>query len=276
MCLAVSHGGGTRATALAVAGARAAGARTATITNTPGAGAAAEADQIFLTPLHDESWCHTVAYSSALLTGAILAARLGEPQVAPAAAGDLLRHAIGLDVAPVAQQLADRRIILCAGAGVDHVTARELALKIAEGTRIPATAPELETVLHGQLVGHDAADALIIVALHDGPERERLALRAGHVAQAVAAIGLPVAALLSPGLDRALAAELTPAGRIVVTEQASLLESEFGALLAGAALLQALTLGFTSVRATNPDLIRREEAIYRQAAHFGKEESTDW
>jgi fructoselysine-6-P-deglycase FrlB-like protein len=276
-CLAVSHDGQTRASTLALLAARTAGAHTIAITCQRDGSVARAADSVLLTPRHDDSWCHTLAYTSALAAGAALAGRLGPFTAQPAAARELLERAIrSTDPAPVAGRLADRRVVLCAGAGPDHTTARELALKIAEGARLPTIALELETVLHGQLAGHEPADALILVAITDQPERERLTRRAAHAARAAAAIGLPVAGLFSGGYDRALAAELTPAGRLVIEPaDLSLLDRRLAGLLAGAGALQMLTLELAHARHANPDLIRREQAPYRHAAHEA-ENSADW
>lgn len=278
VCLAISHDGETRASALALRAARTAGAHTIAVTHRPGAAVARAADGVLLTPRHDDSWCHTVAYTSALAAGAALAGRVGPLAADPAAAGRLLKDATESTgpLAPVAERLAGRRVVLCAGAGTDHVTARELALKIAEGARLPTLALELETVLHGQLAAHDPADALILVAITDHPERDRLGRRAAHVARAAAAIGLPVAGLLSAAYDQALAAELTPAGRVVAElGDPDLLDRPLAGLLAGAGKLQTLTLALAHARRTNPDLIRREEAPYRSAAQEA-ESSGDW
>ena len=277
VCLAISHDGETRATTLALLAARAAGAHSIAITSQPDASVARAAEQVLETPRHDDSWCHTVAYTSALVAGAALAAHLGPVTADPAAARELLESATRpTDAAPVAERLADRRVVLCAGAQADHATARELALKIAEGARLPTLALELETVLHGQLAGHEPADALILVAITDHPERERIARRATHVARAAAAIGLPAAALLSDAYDAMLPAELTPAGRLVVERADShRVDTRLAGLLAGAGALQTLTLELAHARRTNPDLIRREEASYRQAAHEG-ESDADW
>ena len=198
VCLAVSHDGGTRASALALLAARRAGAHTIAVTQQPDAGVACAAESVLVTPRHDDSWCHTVAYTSALAVGAALAGGLGPFTAEPAATRELLEHATRFtSLAPIADRLADRRVVLCAGAQADHTTARELALKIAEGAGLPTLALELETVLHGQLAAHEPTDALILVAITDGPDRERLARRATHVARAAAAIGLPVAGLFS-------------------------------------------------------------------------------
>jgi fructoselysine-6-P-deglycase FrlB-like protein len=277
LCLAVSHDGGTRATMLALEAARDAGARTAAITVDADSGVAQAADVIVHTPLHDRSWCHTVAYTSALLAGASLAACLGLDRVtAEHARAALQDNLTSRDGVKVAAALADRRVLICAGLGDDQITARELALKIAEGARIPTLALELETVLHGQLAGHDQVDGLILVAVSEHSQRDRIARRIQHVAQAAREIGLPVAALLTDEYAGGLAADLTPAGRArVQLPPSDLVQSTLGGLLAGAAALQRLTLELAHVRGTNPDLIRREQRPYRAAAHAA-ENPRDW
>ena len=277
LCIAVSHNGGTRATALALQAAHAVGARTVAITAQADAGVAQAADRVLLTPRHDESWCHTVAYTSAIAAGAALAVGLGSTAADPVAARGLLEIAIASkQPTAIASGLADRRVILCAGAQVDHFTARELTLKIAEGARLPTLALELETVVHGQLVAHEAGDALVLIAITDHPAHDRIAHRATHVARAAAAIGLPVAGLVSSAYDQALASELTPAGRVVVElPDSAALGRRLAGLLAGAGMLQALTLELAHARGTNPDLIRREQAPYRQAAAEA-ETPVDW
>jgi fructoselysine-6-P-deglycase FrlB-like protein len=266
LCLAVSHDGGTRATLLALEAAARAGARTAAITAKPGGSIPKAAEHVLLTPRTDRSWCHTVGYTSAISAGAAVASRLGLAGVTPAAAADALAGGLGAGGAEaIAQRLADRRTILCAGLGPDLTSARELALKIAEGAQLPALALELETILHGQLAGHDGRDALVLVALAGHPDGERHLRRAAQVASAAAAIGLEVAALVSEAGDPLLAPELTPAGRLTVPDGGGL-EPTLAALLAGAGALQALTLALVHARATNPDLIRREQAPYRAAA----------
>jgi glucosamine--fructose-6-phosphate aminotransferase (isomerizing) len=277
MCVGISHDGGTRATVLALRAAAAAGARTVALTNQPDASVAHAADAVMLTPLHDDSWCHTVAYSSALLAGLTVAAQLRPISAKPAAVRALFdRVVVAPEAAPAARRLADRRVVLCAGAGPDHITARELALKIAEGARMPTAALELETVLHGQLAGHEPADGLILIAIAEHPERRRVARRAELVAQAAAAIGLPVAVILSSGYRELIAQELTPAGRISIElPPDEVLEPTAAALLAGAAGLQLVTLELAHARGTNPDLIRREQEPYRRAALLA-EEDQDW
>jgi fructoselysine-6-P-deglycase FrlB-like protein len=106
-CLAVSHDGQTRASTLALLAARTRGAHTIAITCQPDASIARAAGRVLLTPRHDDSWCHTVAYTSALAAGAALAGRLGPFTARPAAARELLGRAIrSADPAPIAGRLA--------------------------------------------------------------------------------------------------------------------------------------------------------------------------
>ena len=259
VCVAVSHDGETRATELAV-DCRPRGRRphdrnhpAGVLERRPGDRSRARhaAPRRLVVPYRG------LQLGAARGRGDRLPARRGRAQ--PAAARALLRDATGLDARPVAECLAGCRVVLCAGAGADEITARELALKIAEGARMPTLGLELETVLHGQLAGHEPADALVLIAIADGAERDRIARRTGQVAAAAAAIGLPVAALLSASYDRALAPELTPAGRLVVgLPEPALLGGVLAGLLAGAGALQALTLRLAHARDINPDLIRRE------------------
>jgi len=274
-CLAISHDGGTRATLLALEAAGRAGARTAAITAKPAGAVPQAAAHVLATPFADRSWCHTVGYTSAIVAGAALASRLGLAGVTPEAASAALAAGLGASgVEAVAARLADRRVILCAGIGADLTSARELALKIAEGAHSPTLAMELETVLHGQLGGHDERDALVVLALNQHADGERHRRRIEHVAQAVAEIGLPVAAVLSESASERLAPELTSAGRAVVLSDGGP-QPLLAALLAGAGALQALTLALAHARKTNPDLIRREQAPWRAAAAVA-EGSSSW
>ncbi|MGH2950094.1 MAG: SIS domain-containing protein, partial [Solirubrobacteraceae bacterium] len=93
VCIGVSHDGGTRATALALEAARDAGATTALVTNRPGGSASKPSAIVLETPMHDDSWCHTVAYTSVILAGAAVARELGLEGVDAGAAEALLRAA---------------------------------------------------------------------------------------------------------------------------------------------------------------------------------------
>jgi glucosamine--fructose-6-phosphate aminotransferase (isomerizing) len=249
ICIGVSHDGGTRATTLALEAAAGAGATTALVTNAPDGPTAAAAEIVLVTPLHDDSWCHTVAYTSSILVGAALARELGMEDVDGAAAETLFRDV--LDAGDDAATLGGAQRILTAGAGLDYVTARELALKIAEGARVATAALHLETLLHGHLAGEDAGTALVLV--DSDRDSVRLGRRAGIAAAAVAEIGMPVVALGGP--------------------PATGLAPPVARLLSGAAALQALTLGLVRARGVNPDLIRRDEEPYRRAGLAGDD---DW
>jgi glutamine---fructose-6-phosphate transaminase (isomerizing) len=245
LCIGVSHDGGTRATRLALESAKKAGAVTAAITAHPATSVPEAADYVVVTPFHDRSWCHTVAYVSAILAGAgiagtgIPAARLTEAIDAAVAARPRIAEA--------ARSIHGGRRILTAGLGADFVTARELALKIEEGARIPANAHRLETTLHGHLAGCDAGStALVRVALDPGGGT-LAAERGADLDAALGVIGIPSVVLGEP-------LGLVAAGSVVE------------ALISGAVGLQLLTLELAHAAGTNPDLIRREERAYREAA----------
>jgi glutamine---fructose-6-phosphate transaminase (isomerizing) len=119
VCIGISHDGGTRATQLALEAASAGGATTALVT---GVQSARAADHVLVTPVHDDSWCHTVAYVSAILVGAALARELRIEGVSGAGAEALL-------AAPddVVLPVASRVVVAGAGlAGEDASTAAVL------------------------------------------------------------------------------------------------------------------------------------------------------
>jgi glutamine---fructose-6-phosphate transaminase (isomerizing) len=246
VCIAISHDGGTRATTLALEAAAAAGARTALVTARPGGTASAPAELVLVTPAHDDSWCHTVAYTSAIAVGAALARELGLETLDGAGAESALRAV--LDAPSDASVLAGSERILCAGAGIDLITARELALKLAEGARLQTAGLHLETLLHGHLAGEDAGTGVVLI--DSDQSSARIARRAEIAAAALAAIGMPTLRLAVP-------ASTDPLSR----------------LLAGAGALQSLTLELVRARRVNPDLIRREEEPYRRA---GEVAEGDW
>jgi glucosamine--fructose-6-phosphate aminotransferase (isomerizing) len=248
VCIGISHDGGTRATALALEAAAAGGAVTALVTNRPGGSASGPAQHLIVTPVHDDSWCHTVAYTSAIAVGAALARELGLEGVDGAQTEAVLRGAIERRPAAAAVSGAER--VLCAGFGLDLITARELALKLAEGARVPTAALQVESLLHGHLAGEDARTAAVLV--ETDPAATRIERRAAMAAAALGEIGMPVLTLLPPGEG---------------------LRGPVERLLAGAAALQTLTLALAEARGVNPDLIRREQEPYRRAGAAGE---GDW
>jgi len=272
-CIGISHEASTRATILAMEAARAGGGRTALITARPRGLAADAADCVFTTPLVDRSWCHTVGYFSPLLAGAAIAAALSRSSLDPNGLERALGEVLGLaaEADRLAQALFGAQSILTAGSGPDRSLARELALKITEGARVPAHMLDLETALHGHLTACDQRTGLVIVATGD---EERAVTRAAMLARAARGIGLRVGAIVSETAGAALDEATTDAGRLVLP--ASLRPHGLIGRLSGAALaLQRLTLSLVHLAGVNPDLIRTDEAGYREAAHIAFEE-TGW
>ena len=260
--LAVSHEGGTWATAEALAAARAAGARTALITARPEGAAARHADAVLTTPAVDRSWCHTVGYISPLSAGYALAAAASGGRADAAAAGRLV--AAGRETWEAAKAAAGRlhgcSRLLIAGSGADRTSARELTLKIEEACHLPTSMRNLETLLHGHLPATDETTGVVIV-LCDRRARKPRTERARTALAACARIGIACAVITTdPDL-----ADLAPAGVLAVPE-AEGLPAAASALLGAAVPLQLLTLELAHARGTNPDLIRREQAPYREAA----------
>jgi fructoselysine-6-P-deglycase FrlB-like protein len=211
----------------------------------------------------DRSWCHTVAYTSAILAGAAIA--YAEPDASwLAAARTTLETALADNGArTAARALHPAQRILCVGAGIDLINARELALKIEEGARIAATAHHLETVLHGHLAGCEPASTRAVFLAGDrslgDPYRDRLAL----AVRATAELGLRVA-VIAPRDVLTVLPESVEAVELVPTDatEPDLLND----LLATAVAVQWTALGLVDAAGTNPDLIRREQQPWRAAA----------
>ena len=72
-------------------------------------------------------------------------------------------------------------------------------------------------------------------------------------------IGASTAAIVAPGIATGADVELA-------VEPASTGSRLLGRLLGGAMALQRLTVALVHLRGVNPDLLRREEAPYREAA----------
>jgi glutamine---fructose-6-phosphate transaminase (isomerizing) len=235
LLVAFSHEGETAATVGAALGAREAGAQAVLVTAFPGrAPAGLEA---IGTPMHDRSWCHTVGYVSPLLLHASLAGLETER------ARELI--AVGLDARDERREDAGRltrcRRILAVGSGVDEVTAAELALKLEEATHVPATPLGVEKVLHGHLPAADRDTGLVLLRF-DPDHRDERDRRSADVAAAAGVLDMPTVTL---GADAVTRPE---------------------ALLAGALALQLLTLELSHALRTNPDLIRRDEPLYRRVS----------
>ena len=270
ICIGISHDGGTRATQLALEAARESGATTGLITACADPACRSGADLVFVTPLHDDSWCHTLAYVSAILAGARISGITGDEvaRVAGGAIESTLERRADLEAAAAHLNRSGR--IVTAGLGIDQVNAGELALKIAEGARIPTTAYHLETLLHGHLAGCDADEtSLVLLALEPRPgaRRDR---RLALVAEAARTIGIPTVALAPASLLATLPDDVHG-----VALEPSSAQPLLTSLLQSALAVQLLTLGLVGLAGTNPDLIRREERAYREAALIG-DATPDW
>ena len=263
--IAISHEGGTKVTLEALRASRAAGAKTALVTVGGGSPGAEIAEIVVRTEEMDQSWCHTVGYLSPLVAGVVLAARLRDTRPDTAAIRALLD--VSDDARPAADVAAalggvDR--VLVAGSGTDLVTARGLALKIAEGARLPTAAHELETLLHGHLAAATRWTGLVVVLTDSSPAR-LVHERAARLLGAAKALGMTAAAILADTIADEVTPDLTPAGRIVLPHTGRV-PGVAGALLSSAMALQLLTERLARARQVNPDTIGREETA-QAAAH---------
>ena len=257
LLIAVSHEGGTHATNEALLAATGAGAATALITVGTASPGAALADLVLATEEQDQSWCHTVGYLSPLVVGAVLAARLRRAKPDGAALRALLDVADDARApASIAATLAGIDRLVVVGSGADHVTARELALKVAEGARLATAAHELETLLHGHLAAATRWTGLVVVLT--APPTPAVTERARKVLAAAKALGMPTAAILSEEADKVIETEATAAGRIVLPRTGRV-PALAGSLLASAMALQLLTERLARARGVDPDTLGRED-----------------
>jgi glutamine---fructose-6-phosphate transaminase (isomerizing) len=237
LVVAISHEAGTPATLDAARRASDAGAQVVLITAKPeNVPAGVDAEPI-RTPLHDRSWCHTVAYLSPLLLHASFAGlnpQRAHELIAAQLAARAQRH-------EQAHQLAGCRRLLVVGSGVDEITASELALKLEEAIHVPTTPLGAEKVLHGHLPAADRDTGLVLLRF-DPDHRDQRDRRSADVAAAASVLEMPTVELAADAVTRA------------------------EALLTGAVALQVLTLELCLALGTNPDLIRREQPLYRQVA----------
>jgi len=271
-CLAISHEGETQATIDALRAARAANVRTGLVTAAADSAAVTVADEVIVTPLTDASWCHTVGYLSPILAGASVAARLAAEVLDGEGLRDRLRQVLAL--VPAADEIGLRMSaatrLIVVGSGLDAIAARELALKVEEGARLPAVGRHLETQLHGHLASADESCGVVVIVTDPLATATR-AHRAGQLLAACQRLGMPGAAIVSESVGWDWPAELTPAGRLVLRHPrpevaSSPVGSTLDVLATGALAIQALAVGLIHARGTNPDAIRREEIAYREAA----------
>jgi glutamine---fructose-6-phosphate transaminase (isomerizing) len=268
LCIAISHGGLSKSTVRALAAARMAGARTALITAAGSTPARDLADVVLTTPLRDKSYCHTIGYTAPMLTGFCVASAYREETFPAAGLARYLRDLLTMRprALEIGRELGKAERLIAAGSLIDVPTVRELALKIAEGAWVPTAMLGVEDTLHGHLVAHDADSALVVVVT-GGPNADVAADRAHELLMAARKIGLRTAAIVSPDLKNRILAEDVSAGLLVIPHAD--LPEIVTSLLGGAVALQLLTTGLVHARKTNPDLLRREQAPYREAVAAG-------
>ncbi len=268
LVIGISHEGGTTATIDAMDAAGEAGARVGLITGSAGApaGDAADEDLIVETVEMDQGWCHTVGYLSPIIAAAAIGGGLSGTDPDPEIVRDLLAAGAADEsgAEAIAAVLASCATIITVGSGADRPAARELALKIEEAAWIPTTMRDLETFLHGHLPAMDATTGLVLV-LTDRAGRAERAERARQALAAARVVGIRAAAIVARDVDAALPGELTPAGRLIVDEAPDL-PAPVAALVGSATPLQLLTERIARARGTNPDLIRRDDPRYHDAA----------
>ena len=259
LLIAVSHEGGTHATNAAVEAARAAGARTALMTVGGESPGAALAELVVRTEEMDQSWCHTVGYLSPIIAGVMLALRVaGKRSDAPAIRSALEANDDHRGPASLAAGLTGTDRIVVIGSGPDLITARELALKISEGARLPATAYDVETILHGHLAAATRWTGLVLIATDEALRPVGIADRVERVLGAAASLAMPAAAILGERTAAATPADATPAGRIVLA-RATRVSPTTGALLGPVLPLQLLADRLARARGVNPDTLGRED-----------------
>jgi fructoselysine-6-P-deglycase FrlB-like protein len=264
LVLAVSHEGGTWATNEAIKAAAAAGAETALITVSGRSPGAALARQVIATQEQDQSWCHTVGYLSPVLVAAALASLLRATQLDALTVRTLLEiadWAAGAEA--VAATLARCSRLLVVGSGIDYPAARELALKIEEGARLPASALQLETIRHGHLAAVDDQTGLVLVLTDGEGWGETVIERSRAVLRSADELGMPAAALLGADLGDNVPSALTPAGRVSMPASGDVPRLA-GAAIGSAIPLQLLAERLARARGKNPDTIGRDDP--RQAA----------
>lgn len=266
LVIGVSHEGGTSATNAALRSARAAGARTAVLTASRRSPAGEVADIVVETGELDQSWCHSIGYVSPMLA----AAGVGALITNRALDGDRVAALLSAGAADeagaegIAGSIGSVNHLIVIGSGADRPAGREMALKVEEASWLPSAYRDLETFLHGHLPATGSDTGLVLI-LADRTGRARRLERALQLLAAAHVVGIRTTAILASELDDAVAAKLTPAGRLLVQEDQDL-PAPVAALFGTASALQLLTERIARARGTNPDRIRRDDPIYRTAA----------
>lgn len=264
LVIGFSHEGGTWATNEALARCRKAGARTALVTVSDRSPGAAIVELVLQTSEQDQSWCHTVGYLSPVVVCAALAAAIAGERLDGVAVRALLEIATDESAAEsAASALAACTRVIAAGSGVDYVSARELALKVGEGSGLPATALHTETLRHGHLAAASDDTGLVLICTDAEPAGEAVRERARAALRSAQILGMPAVAILGARVGPEIPLRLTRAGRLTVPE-ANQIRPDTEAILGATIPLQLLAERLARARGRNPDPIGRDDP--RQAA----------
>src|SRR5215211_5666399 len=265
-CVAVSHRGAKRYTALALKQAREKGCPTALITGEGGSGEG-RSDTVFRTVAQERSPAHTVSYTSAVAVLALLAGRLGYHRTGSATLPEgllreklpeTLRAALGTEeeVAALAREHVRRRRIWLLGGGPSAVTARETALKIEETSYLQAEGMPTKTMLHGPFQCVEEDDLFVLIA-PSGAARERTM----EMAELIEEVGAPYVIF---GDDTT---ETRPAAAAVL--RAPEVPEPFSALSC-LVPLQLFAYHLALARGTNPDSFRVDDPRFARADVSGR------
>jgi glucosamine--fructose-6-phosphate aminotransferase (isomerizing) len=184
--LGITHRG-TRSVADALASARAAGLATVAVTARAVSGL--DAEHVLRTVERETSDTHTVSYTATLGVLAMLAAAVGKDD-ALGRAVDALPDQIALLLGQeswedIAARFGRRRRFWFIGAGPNHATALEGALKLTEAAAIAAIGLDAEQFVHGPWTAVEREDVVVVIA-PPGPSHARC-VTAARVAKAAGA-----------------------------------------------------------------------------------------
>ncbi len=153
------------------------------------------------TVAHERAETYTVSYLATLLVLARLSLAVGEPGFDELQLSEVLHRVRAAAKATRVLDSAPERLLVLAGVGPGAVTAREGALKLREGARLPAEGYEAEYLLHGTAVPLGPGDGMIAIQ----PSDDRFGMLK-LLAEAAASEGLYVTTVVEPdGLHPVLA-----------------------------------------------------------------------
>jgi glucosamine--fructose-6-phosphate aminotransferase (isomerizing) len=260
--VALSHSGSTTMTIAALERGRRAGCETVLITGFPDSGAGHLARHVLSTGYEEErSWAHTVSYTAALATLAVLANSLAVPEerldLLPLAM--VLTEALGLE--GIAHRLAvsvieaEARVgpadVVVAGAGPNEFTAWEARLKLQETSFTRAGASGIEEMLHGPLAAATPDTLLIVIA-----PGERSTDRALDLTRAAEVIGITPVVLCGEGN----AERFENAHRLVLPDVPEIISP-----IPFVVPLQLFAYYLAAGKGINPDLLHRDDERYLAA-----------